>query len=102
LDSKRLKDVILECSLFHSSTDNGGQKSVGGNNFPLRGNKGGYFEGGIRGVGFVSGGFVKNKGRVSKDMMHVSDWFPTLVNLAGGNYEGVKPLDGFDQWKTIK
>jgi len=53
-------------------------------------------------VGFVSGGFVKNKGRVSNDMMHVSDWFPTLVNLAGGNYEGVKPLDGFDQWKTIK
>jgi arylsulfatase A-like enzyme len=52
-------------------------------------------------VGFVSGGFVKKKGRVSNDMIHVSDWFPTLVNLAGGNYEGVKPLDGFERSPNV-
>lgn len=68
----------------------------------MRGNKGGNFEGGIRGVGFVCGGQVRNKGTVSRELMHVTDWFPTLVNQAQGNFEGVKPLDGFDQWDAIR
>ena len=33
-------------------------------------------------------------------MIHVSDWFPTLVNIAGGSIEGLD-LDGFDIWSSI-
>ena len=40
------------------STDNGGQAYAGGSNLPFRGNKGGYWEGGIKGNGFVSGGLI--------------------------------------------
>ncbi|GFO13313.1 arylsulfatase b [Plakobranchus ocellatus] len=100
--TKALKSLDMwDNTVFIFSTDNGGQNFHGGaSNWPLRGNKGSLWEGGMRANGFITGGRVERSGVISNELIHVSDWFPTLVGLAKGNLNGTK-LDGYDQWNTI-
>ena len=86
---------------FLNSTDNGRDVYAGGNNYPLKGWKRSLWEGGIRGVGFVHGKQIEQQARTSTELIHVSDWFPTLIHLAGGNVAGLK-LDGYNMWPTIR
>jgi len=89
------------------STDNGGNTDSGGSNYPLRGNKATTFEGGVRGVGWVGGGWSGvQRQSVSHAMIHVSDWYPTIVHGIAGLSVGIKadgtpPLDGISAWPSI-
>ncbi|CAG9835256.1 unnamed protein product [Diabrotica balteata] len=73
-----------------------------GSNAPLRGVKNTLFEGGIRSVGFVYSPLLVQSARVSTDLIHVTDWLPTLFSAAGGDI-GIldQDLDGIDQWSSL-
>lgn len=40
-------------------------------------------------MAFVHSPLLKRRRRVSKALLHITDWFPTLVGLAGGNISQV-------------
>jgi arylsulfatase A-like enzyme len=77
-----------------------GPLKVGNDNRPLRGHKGGVYEGGIR-----TPGVVNWPGRVpageTHAPMHAVDWMPTLTRLAGVQPPGGLPCDGQDIWPVI-
>ena len=61
------------------------------------------WEGGVRGVGVLWSYGLKSTPRVSTQLMHVTDWLPTLYTAAGGNPEDLRAseLDGVDQWDAL-
>ena len=107
---------MWESSLIVFATDNGGATGFdadAGNNWPLRGAKYSDFDGGVRGVCFVTGGLVP-KQRLGLDLHHrryrvsIADWYATFLDLAGGPVEDARafgqrlpPLDSQSLWPTI-
>ena len=77
-------------TVFVFLSDNGGIESHGSVNSPFRGEKGFYFEGGIRVPAFLSGGFVERalstygtRPYRSGAMVHTTDIHAMMLHLAG-------------------
>ncbi len=96
------KKGILDRTLIIFSSDNGGESNAGAaNNEPLRGAKGQLYEGGVRVPAFVVWPGRIRAGAMVDQPLHMVDWYPTLLRLAGGSLEQPLPLDGLDIWPTI-
>ncbi|KAH6939114.1 hypothetical protein HPB50_015768 [Hyalomma asiaticum] len=96
---------MLDNTVIVFSSDNGGQpwglhttRSI---NWPLRGSKGTVWEGGTRVPAFVWSPLLDNARRVSQQLMHITDWLPTLYSLGGGDVAKLGKLDGFDMWRYL-
>lgn len=96
------KKGLRENTLIVFCSDNGGPlPGVITSNGPLRAGKGTLYEGGVRVPAVaVWAGHIKS-GSVVAAPIHMVDWFPTLVNLAGGSLTQPLPLDGRDAWPAI-
>lgn len=89
-------------TLFIFSSDNGGP-SPGQitDNGPLRAGKGTLYEGGTRVVAFATWDGKIAAGSKVNAALHMVDWYPTLLKLAGVSLEQKMPLDGRDAWPAI-
>ena len=88
------KAGVKDETYFIFASDNGGCYQAGGKNGPLRGSKGTLFEGGTKVDAFIQSPLIPKSlhGTKYDGFMHVSDWFPTILDLAGIHY---KPDDDF-------
>ena len=96
------KEGMLANTLILFSSDNGGP-SPGKvtDNTPLRAGKGTIYEGGVRVCACACWPGKIPAGKRVKEPVHIVDWYPTLVKLAGGSLEQKLPLDGKDIWPVV-
>jgi arylsulfatase A-like enzyme len=96
------KRTLTKNTLILFSSDNGGLPGAGGgDNGKLRARKGTLYEGGTRVCAFANWPGRIKPGTVVNEPLHIVDWFPTLVKLAGGSLRQQHPLDGLDIWPAI-
>jgi len=109
-----ITEALKSSNLYDNSvilwfSDNGGPianwppghvTAYGASNWPLRGSKYTMWEGGSRVPAFIhSPSYLPP--RVSTNWMHVTDWFPTILSMAGLSPSS-SDLDGLDQWAPLQ
>jgi hypothetical protein len=116
--TEHAKKVLGENVIVVTTADNGGSPWFGGNNSPLRGSKGTAYEGGHK-VPAIINDFTSDQRyiasphvigkkapglhRLYHGMMHVCDWFPTLLSYAGVSTEEFPVgMDGKDFSKVFR
>lgn len=96
LDRKHLR----ENTLIVFSSDNGANTPVG-DNTPFRDQKGSVYEGGVRVPAFAVWPGRLPAGRLVNQPLHMADWHPTLLRLAGAKAATGVTLDGRDLWPAL-
>ncbi|XP_028050457.1 uncharacterized protein LOC105832676 [Monomorium pharaonis] len=95
---------MLENSIVLFMSDNGapteGFLQNYGSNYPLRGIKNSPWEGGVRGVAAIWSPLIKNRKRVSNQLISVVDWLPTLLSIVGD--ANIPKIDGRNIWPTLE
>ena len=95
---------LLDNTVIIFSTDNGGDVLLGSSNLPLRGGKGNVFEGGVRGVAFVWGKMLSKTNYDYTGLMHITDWYRTIVEGIAGielSEDVTEKSDSYNMWQAL-
>ncbi|MDB5295253.1 MAG: atsA 16, partial [Phycisphaerales bacterium] len=100
---KAIEDQKLGAdTLIVFSSDNGGpQPGRITSNGPFRAGKGTLYEGGVRTCAFATWPGKIKAGSAVDAPLHMVDWYPTLLKLAGAKAEQPLPIDGRDLWPAL-
>jgi arylsulfatase A-like enzyme len=88
-------------TLFLFSSDNGGPIALAATNGRLRAGKGTLYEGGTRVTAFATWEGRLQQGGVVNQPLHIVDWYPTLLKLAGASLNQKLEVDGLDIWPVL-
>lgn len=97
LDAADMTDDTLVIFL----SDNGAAQYHAGSNAPLRGGKQTLYEGGVRVPALAVWPGKLPAGRVIDELLHLTDWYPTLLALAGAPTRQDLVVDGRDIWPVL-
>lgn len=93
LDDEKLRDNTL---IVFSSDNGGPNPGKLSDNGSLRAGKGSVYEGGVRVAAFATWPAKIKAGSTIEAPIHITDWYPSLLKLAGASVEQKLPLDGRD------
>ena len=101
----RIVDALRTAGMYDNSvivftTDNGGVVE-GSSNFPLRGRKDTLYEGGVRGVAWVHSPLLCRSSITTSKLMYITDWFSTLLSVAGLTSLAPPGIDSFNMWTAL-
>lgn len=97
-----LKDEgVADNTLVLFFSDNGGPTGNGATNIPLRGAKATTFEGGVRVSAVMRFPGRLKAGSVSRQVLTMMDYFPTLAAACGVTPGNKLPLDGKNMWPLL-
>jgi arylsulfatase A-like enzyme len=93
---------IRQNTLIIFASDNGGDEpGKVASNGSLRDGKFTLYEGGVRVCAAATWQGHIEPGSTVNAPIHMVDWYPTLLKLAGASLDQKLPLDGLDIWPTI-
>ena len=55
----------------------------------------------MRGTAILWSPRLQKMAVVSEQLIHITDWLPTLYSAAGGNLRDLGDIDGVDQWPVL-
>ncbi len=99
------RDGLTDNTIIVFMSDNGGLSTAEGNptsNLPLRGGKGWPYEGGVREPWIVCAPGVTKPGSTCDVPVMCTDYYPTLLKLAGLPLKPEQHLDGVDLVPVLK
>jgi arylsulfatase A-like enzyme len=98
LEEQKIRDKTL---IVFSSDNGGPTPGRVTDNGPLRSGKGSIYEGGVRVCAFATWPGKIPAGKIIDQPLHIIDWYPTLINRAGGTLTQKLPIDGKDVWPVL-
>lgn len=102
----RLKELgIDENTVVFFMSDNGGLSTSEGHptsNLPLRAGKGWMYEGGIRVPLIIKGTGIKNAGQLESSPVICTDFYPTILEMAGLYLKPEQHMDGVSLVPLLK
>ncbi len=97
IDKQGLRDNTIVVWISDNGPTTYSEPYQNGDSGPWSGELGSAWEGGLRTAGMIRWPEKIESGRLSADLFHILDFFPTIATFAQATIPNDRPIDGLDQ-----